>query len=118
MSEIVPATQAMLEQASGRPVRHTTRALAVVEGDRLLGVAGVYADRGRMVMFANTLAPMRAHKRAVIRVYRTLFKWARERGWMVHAQACPTIEGSDILLEHLGFRHVPQVGLYVWNPHG
>lgn len=118
MSELVHATQAMIEQASGQPMRRSTRAVAVIEGERLLGVAGIYRDGERFVMFANTLEPMKDHKRIVVRAYRTLFTWCRARGLPVVAAACPAIAGSEILLEHLGFRHVPPHDLYVWTPNG
>ncbi len=118
MSDLVPATKAMLEQASGHVLRPTVQAIALVEGERLLGVAGIYPDRGRMVMFANMLEPMREHKRMVVRAYRRLMKWAGSRGLQVHAKAHPLISGSDTLLEHMGFRYLPHADLYVWNPNG
>ena len=117
MSEIVPATQAMLEFAAG-PVMKSMRALAVVDGARLLGVAGIYRDRDRAVMFANTLEPMKDHKRILVRAYRKVMKWADEMGLPVHAQANPGIEGACVLLEHLGFRYIPHHDLWIRHPHG
>lgn len=113
MSEIVPATQTLLEQATGRPLQKSARAIAVVDGERLLGVAGIYRDRDRTVMFANPLEPMREHKRILVRACRIVMHWAKERGLPIHAQANPTLAGSCVLLEHLGFRRVPHMDLWI-----
>ena len=118
MSEIVPATRAMLEYVGGQPVFKSMRAIAVVEGERVLGVAGIYHDRDRTVMFANTVEPMKDHKRILVHAYRKVMAWAEERGLAIHAQANPTIEGACVLLEHLGFQHVPHLDIWIRYPHG
>lgn len=114
MSEIVPATREMIERASGAKLCRSARALAVVDGDRVLGVAGLLLEQDHFVMFANATEPMREHKRTVIRVYRRLLEWCSARGLPVVAQADPRIEGAQLLLEHLGFRRIPG-GVYLWS---
>ena len=116
--EIKPATREMIEQVSGHTLKRNAKALALLEGDTLLGVAGLYLDPESTVLFANMVDPMKDHKRMVIKAYRILLNWCRNRGLPVLATACPTIEGSQTLLEHLGFRVFRAPNLYIWNGHG
>lgn len=117
MIRIVPATAEMFRAIDGEPPARTTRAVAVLDGERVLGVAGLYPDAGRQVLFAGIAQSARAeigrHKRAIVQCSRVVLGMALRRRLPVHSVADPAIEGSDRLLRHLGFSHLKD-GVYEW----
>lgn len=108
MAELVPATAAMLAQFE--PMPRTVRAIAAVEGDRVLGVTGFYPEGGRLILMAtiadDARAEMHRHKRTLIKAARKVLEMTNALRMPVHAYADPEISGSDSLLEHLGFADV------------
>ena len=113
MIEVVYATRDIVARMQDG-ARHTQRAVAVMDGDTVLGVGGVRVEGERLVMFAEISDALRANKRALVRGMRALMKLA-DRGIQVHAAADPDIEGSDRLLAHMGFEHA-QDEVWVWQP--
>jgi hypothetical protein len=118
MAEIVPATAEMFKQLSDEPAPKTVRAIAAVEGERVLGIGGFYVENGRLVMFAEICraarSEMRRHKRTLIRAARTLMGMAAAQKLPVYAEADAEIPGSDVLLQHLGFEEQFK-GVYQWK---
>lgn len=115
MTEIVTATAEILERFYGDAPARTVRAIAAVRDDRVIGVAGVYADGSRLVMFSQLTDELRRDRRSIVRGIRRLTELARARRMPVHAVADAAIEGSERLLEHIGFQRVsPEV--FVWQP--
>lgn len=112
-TEIVPATEAMLERFS-QPAK-TVRAIAAVRGEEVLGVAGIYPSHAGWVMFAEFKDDIRADKRVMVRGIRALAAMVKRRNMAVAALADPEIQGSSTLLEHMGFQ--PAYGdVFVWQP--
>lgn len=113
MTEIVPATTELLQRFYGEKPKRSQKAVVALKDDRVIGVAGVYVDDERQVMFADLTEDIRQDKRAVIRGIRAVMRLAGER-LPVHALADPEIDGSEVLLEHMGFRHL-QDRIYEWR---
>lgn len=115
MVRIVPATMELLERFYGeKPVR-SQRAIVALKDERIIGVAGIYTDTERSVMFSQMSEECRKDKRAVVRGIRAVMALAKARAMPVHALADPGIEGSEKLLEHMGFEHLRD-GIYQWQP--
>lgn len=118
MPEIVPATNDLLAKIWDRPAPRTIRALAVTEGDAVLGVAGYYMEEGKIVMIAEIADEARReikrYRRPLILCARRLMDEVIARGMPILASADPDIEGSDMLLTHFGFGPVRK-GIYQWR---
>ena len=118
MCEIVDASEAMIRAFSPQPMPRTVRAFAAVEGERVLGVTGFYPQNGTLVLFAgiaqDARAEMQRHRRTLIRCARQLMDMVADLGMPACAYADPEIQGSDVLLKHLGFVHSGK-GVYKWR---
>lgn len=113
-TEIVPATGEMFARLQGPPPAVTVRAVAAVRGGDLLGVAGAYANESGWVMFSTLTDKLRADKRAMVRMMREVQRILARRRMSVVAVADPQIDGSDILLEHMGFERA-YGDVYLWR---
>lgn len=113
MTEIRPATSDDFLRLNGEVPVRTARALSVVRGEDVIGIAGVYRDGWSLVAFSDFTDELRADKRSIVRLKRAFMPLLD--GHEVFAHADPEIEGSDVLLENLGF--VPFDGrIYQWQP--
>ena len=115
MVQIVPATYELLERFYGAAPTRSQRAVVAVKGDEVIGIAGIYTDDERSVMFSDLTDELRQDKRSVIRGVRAVMKLALRRALPVYAWADPEIDGSDRLLVHMGFEHYKD-GVYRWQP--
>ncbi len=113
MIEIVPATADMIKSLVGRGTIKTVKAVAAVEGERVLGVAGVYLFDGKQIMFADFTDELRAKPRAMVKGWKILRQMVRP-GITVYAEADPKIERSAEYLEHFGFEPY-QERIYRWH---
>lgn len=102
-TEIVPATAGMLDTP------HTVQAIAVVRGEEVLGVGGVIV--GSQMIFARITDALRADRRSLVRAYRRVLSLTALRPLYAHAD--PEIEGSERLLEHMGFEPTETAGVFV-----
>lgn len=106
---IVPVRTEHVTQIWDEPAPFTFRGLSVVDGERVLGVTGVYADSGRYVLVAKIADDARAqlrrgrHVRTLLTAARRMLSIAKERDLPVHAVPDPALYGSENLLRHLGF---------------
>lgn len=114
MTAIVPATQELLERFYGYTPKRSQRAVVAVDGERVIGVAGVYMDDGRQVMFSDLTDEIRKDKRTIVRGIREVLRLAAKRHLPVHALADPEIEGSETLLRHMGFEEIAD-RIYQWQ---
>lgn len=112
MIEFVPATPQIIAKSGARSFK-TQRAIAAVDGERILGVGGVYLDGARLVMFCEITDELRQDKRAMVKATRAMMALA-DRGLPVYAQADADIPGSDRLLNHLGFESIRD-GVWLWQ---
>jgi hypothetical protein len=109
MTQILPATVEHFDRLKGA-LPMTARAFAVVRGEDVLGIGGVYRDGAIQVMFSELTDELRRDKRSLIRLIRSVKALLRPRA---QAFADPEIKGSEALLEHMGFE--PLVGrVYQW----
>lgn len=109
MTEIRPATMEHFERLKSSPLK-TARAFAVVRGEDVIGIGGVYRDGASLVLFSELTDELRKDKRSLIRLVRAVTPMLRPR---TLALADPDIDGSDVLLEHMGFE--PFEGrIYQW----
>lgn len=113
--KLVPATMELLQRFYGEKPARSQRAVVAMKGDRIVGVAGIYTDAERSVMFSEMTDECRKDKRAVVMGIRAVMALAKARAMPVHALADPGIEGSERLLEHMGFEHLRD-GIYQWQP--
>ena len=114
MIRIVPATREMIEGLQGVPVQKWQRAIAAVEGDRVLGAAGYYLLPGKIVAWLIAGPEIRSHPRLIVRGGRMLLEWFRQRGLPVFAVCDKREATAPKFLEHWGF--VPFGDeLYVWQ---
>lgn len=115
MITILPATPALLERTRvGKPAKTMRCLVAVDETDKVLAVAGMYADGHRIVLFADLSDTLRQNKRALVKGWRALMSIAVKKNAPVHAVADPEIPGSRALLEHMGFERLTG-DLYQWH---
>src|SRR5690606_27629585 len=98
----------------GKPPMRSQRAYVALKGDRVIGVAGIYTDTERNVMFSDLTDELRKDKRAIVRGIRAVMRLAEKRDIPTCAYADPQIEGSGKLLEHMGFVHIKD-GVYQWQ---
>lgn len=113
--QIVPATMELLQRFYGEVPKRSQRAVVAIKDDRIIGVAGIYTDDERSVMFSQMTEECRQDKRTVVRGIRAVMKLAMARAMPVMALADPAIEGSERLLEHMGFVHLKD-RIYQWQP--
>lgn len=114
MIVVEPATLDTMTRFYGHPPSRTARAIVARDGDRVLGVAGLYRAGDRHVAFIDMTDEVRARRRVIVLGARALRAMMAEAGGPVHALADPHIEGSDRLLEHYGFE--PLEGrVYEWR---
>lgn len=111
--DVIPATAEVIRRFYGSAPTRTQMAVAVVDGDRVLGVGGVYLDGPRWVMFSDMTDDLRQKKRTLVRAVRAVQAMISRRTIPVVALADPQIPGSDVLLRHMGAEHVSD-GVYAW----
>lgn len=111
--DVIPATAEVIHRFYGAAPTRTQMAVAVVSGERVLGVGGVYLDGPRWVMFSDMTDELRQSKRVLVRAVRSVQAMIARRTIPVVALADPQIPGSDILLRHMGAEHVSD-GVYTW----
>lgn len=97
----------MLERYLGAPAPNSARVIAFERGGEILGVAGLYLDQYRYVMFGNFGDEVRRAPRALVKGYRTLLAAARGKGLPIHATAQEDVPAAKRFLEHIGFKPTP-----------
>jgi hypothetical protein len=100
MIEIIPATKEHVDALYDEPLGLTVKAYAAVDGEKVMGVAGVYWSNGNKVAFANFTEELRNKPRILIAGAR---KMAKMMGEGTIARCDPNIEKAGSFLKHLGF---------------
>ena len=113
--EIKPATKEVIDRYYDGKLTRTVRAFIAVQDEKILGIAGVYVDQSRLVMFSDLSDELKQNKRVIIRGMRMFKEIARKKNLPIHAKAAqlPTAKG---FLKHMGFIDIGQ-GLYEWHKH-
>lgn len=115
-TEIVPGTPELLQRFYGKLPSQSTRALVLKEGEKLLVVAGLYTKECGQVLFGDFSPEMdrTKYKREFVLCMRRLLSMAKQNGLPVYSKAKPTVDGSDRLLIHFGFKPVTDE-VYLWR---
>ena len=114
MVEVIPATQAHLEAFYGKALSRSVYAIAGIEDGKVIGLAGVYREPYRFVMFSEITPELKRRPKAIIKGFRMLQDVVRRRDIPVHAQPDAAEPGAVRFLEHLGFNEFVQ-GVYEWR---
>lgn len=92
----------------------SARVVSVVEGDRVLGIAGVYPDGNRQVVFSTISEELKQHPKIVIKAARMVMKWIKESKMPTHALCDEEIPKAEEFLMHWGFRRIHK-GVFSWQ---
>lgn len=106
------ATPELLERFYGSMPKRTSRAIVAVDGERVVGVAGVMQQDGRAVAFTEMNDEIRANKRLMIHAGRMLQLMFAEEGEVYAMQ--DAVDGADVLLRHYGFEPAGK-GVWAWR---
>jgi len=105
MIEIRPATQALMASFyKGIPPKSQRGIVAMKDGE-IIGVAGMYFDHNRYVLYSELTPELKQDKRTIVRGIRILLEMVRDKRLPVLAKA-EAVEGADRLLRHMKFRHL------------
>lgn len=109
---IVNANTEIMRRHYGHDLDRTVRAVAVVDGERVLGIGGVFMDRGCQVVFGSFGDELRARPKWLLRAWRKLRDVVASTGVRAYAYADEAeSKVAGRFLEHLGFAHL-QDGIY------
>lgn len=120
MLDIVPATGHHLALLGGPTLVKAARALAVVDGEEVLAIAGYTTQWDCLMVSARisesgrALMAKRYGLKTLLVAAKRIVNDAAHRGLPVRAIADPSIEGSGRLLYHIGFTRVDKE-TYEWN---
>jgi len=112
--ELVPVTPEILKRFYGEMPKQTVRAIAGVRGDQVLGIAGYFVDRSRVVVFSDIPEENRKYRVSIMKGADILLKMASKTGMPVHAIPNENIKGADRFLKRLGFVEVYK-GIFAWR---
>jgi hypothetical protein len=115
-TEIVPVTPQMYVDFIGERPKVTVRAVVAIRDNRIIGMAGVFVDKrnARLSMFSHLTDEIRKDRRTIARGIRSVMKIAKSLRLPIQAVADETVEGSEKLLEHMGFEKTIG-GVYIWH---
>jgi len=110
-ARFVPLTAELVERYYGKPQPWTMRGQALMRDDEVLGVFGIYRDKGFEIAFAAAKPevwqkpPPVWFRRVIISAVRTIIRM-KNPNRPLYAYATETEPNSERLLEHFGFEHV------------
>lgn len=100
MIEFVPATRGHMEELGQS---FTARAVAAIDGERVLGMGGVRYAGCNKELFMRIDDELRKNK---VKLYRIIKKYVDSIDGPLYATSDREIDGSDRLLMHLGFKNI------------
>ncbi len=89
----------------GEPI-HGGRAIAAILDGKTVGIAGYYLDKGRVVVYSKITPTLRLHKRTIIRGAMIIAGMVDKVQAPALALAENGTQGSEALLEHIGFERL------------
>lgn len=112
---MIPTTRERMEQVTGDPIPYTTVAFEVLWDSQSLGFIGYYRMGTYYVLYSwiNDNIELQRYRRAVVLAYCRMMNLLLEKGLPIYSHADEDIDGSDRLLEHIGFKQ-KQGRTYKW----
>lgn len=102
-TEIRAATAADMAIFDGEMAGKSARIIVAVGGEDVLGIAGICRGESGYFAFAKLSETLKQDKRALVRGIRALRPLIARCRAPLFANADLEIEGSDVLLRHIGF---------------
>ena len=121
MLRFEPLTEELVRRYYGKPQPYTMRGQALMRGEEILAVFGIYRDRGFEIAFSHAKdgfwqePPPPWFKRIIVAAMHRILDMAKPDK-PLYAYADPERPNSGRLLEHFGFESL-QNGAYKWQPH-
>ena len=112
--KLVPVTPEILKRFYGEAPQQTVRAIAGVRGEEVLGIAGYFVDRARVVVFSDIPEENRKYRVSIMKGAGILLKMVSKTGMPVHAIPDANIKDADRFLKHLGFKELYK-GVFAWR---
>ena len=82
-----------------------------LNGD-IVGLAGIYYEDGKPIVFSEMKDAMRPYKKAIAKTCRLIMRMLDDLGRAAYAFAAPSEPTSGYLLAKLGFKPTGQFGVY------
>lgn len=114
MVEIVPATEQMIEAFGEEPIGKTVYAIAAIDGERTLGVAGFYLSSAGAIVFSKVSDELKRRPRQILKAAKMLLGMIRSKGLVAYAERDLNVPTAQTFLEHLGFKQVSEE-VFVWH---
>jgi len=118
MLRFEPLTEDLVRRYYGKPQPYTMRGRALMRGEEVVAIFGIYLDQGFEIAFAHAKdglwqeSPPSWFKRIIIAAMHTILSM-RDPSKPLYAFADPTRRNSDLLFEHFGFEPLHNGG-YRW----
>ncbi|MBU6407975.1 MAG: hypothetical protein KGS44_12735 [Alphaproteobacteria bacterium] len=103
MISIVPATPDLVRSYYGKEAPWTFRGYVALDGDKPVGLAGVYREGVHLIAFFDAGPTLRASKRVAVEGRRLLRKLMDEAGRPVFAKMNASEPTAPALLRRAGF---------------
>lgn len=84
----------------------SARVISIVDGEKVLGFAGLYPDKSRQIAFMEISDELRNHPRLIVKASRIFMRWVRESKLPTHALCDEEIKRAAEFLEHFGFKRI------------
>lgn len=110
--KVVPASMDHIRALYDDPPTCSFRGVAVVDGERVLGVAGLYRSDANLAIFSKMTDELRQHPRLLIQASRAMLSMC---SGVVLAYCDTSIEAAPRFLEHWGFQPIGNE-VYAWVP--
>jgi hypothetical protein len=111
-TNLVYLTQELTERFYGKRPARTIVGIAAVQEKIVLGIAGFYRNDTKLIVFTELNDDI--DKRTIVKGIRLMLKLIKKTKFQVYSYADHSIKNADILLLHVGFRHVGE-GVYKWQ---
>lgn len=113
-------TPDLLRQFYGAEQNHTVRGFAVMDGDNVEIVVGIYAVANKFLLFSDVSARTRALqgtmsiRRVQILICKRIKEMLQSIRVPIISLAEQDISGTGTMLEHAGFKHLTDE-VYIWQ---
>ncbi len=108
MIQIRPSTLQDFIDLDGQTPKQSVRAMSAVNDcGKVVALWGIYPHKTRWLLFSHLSNEFKADKRNIAKGCKVVWEMLEERPFMpVIAIADEDTQGSDVLLQHMGFKQV------------